>query len=65
MDDRDDGRSITTSEICMVSRDGGTTLRLTSSADVLEMNPSCSPVENKIVCSGNGALYVISYKETK
>ncbi len=65
MDDRDDGRSITSSEICMVSRDGGTTVRLTSSADVLEMNPSCSPTENKIVCSGNGALYVISYKETK
>ncbi len=65
MNDKDDGRSIRSSDICMMSTDGLTTLQLTSTPDVLEMNPSCSPTENKIVCSGNGALYVISYEGMK
>jgi Tol biopolymer transport system component len=63
MDDKDDGRRILTSDICMISSDGRTMLQLTSTPDVLEMNPACSPVENKIVCNGNGAIYVISYEE--
>lgn len=65
MDSRDDGRKLLASEICMMSVDGKTTIRLTNTPDVLEMNPSCSPTENKIVCSGNGAIYMISYKGTK
>jgi Tol biopolymer transport system component len=65
MNDVDDGNKILHSEICAVSADGKQTLQLTSTPDVLEMNPSCSPTENKIVCSANGALYVISYEETK
>lgn len=65
MNDKDDGRAVLSSEICMTSRDGQQTVQLTTTADVLEMNPACSPMENKIVCNGNGAIYVISYEETK
>ena len=65
MNDRDDGRKMLGSEICAVSADGTQTLQLTATSGVMEMNPSCSPVENKIVCSGDGALYVISYEEAK
>ncbi|MGE5315117.1 MAG: TolB family protein [Acidobacteriota bacterium] len=65
MNDKDDGRKFTGSEICAVSADGALTVELTATADVMEMNPSCSAVENKIVCSGNGAIYVISYEEAQ
>jgi Tol biopolymer transport system component len=63
MNDKDDGRQFLGSEICAVSADGTQSVALTSTSGVLEMNPSCSPVENKIVCNGNGAIYVISYEE--
>jgi Tol biopolymer transport system component len=65
MNDSDDGRAILASDIRIISTDGSIDLPVTATADVLVMNPSCSPTENKIVCSANGALYVISYEETK
>jgi Tol biopolymer transport system component len=65
MNDRDDGNKILGSEICAISADGTQTVQLTATSGVTEMNPSCSPVENKIVCSGDGAIYVISYEEAK
>jgi outer membrane protein assembly factor BamB len=63
MADNDDGRSILSSEIMAISVDGKTTIPLTSTPDVLEMNPSCSPVDNTIVCStAAGDLYLLTYE---
>ncbi len=63
-DDRDDGHTILSSEIYCVSADGARTVRLTNTDDVIELFPSCSPVENKIVCSSlSGDIYVITYSE--
>jgi len=64
MDDRDDGHQILSSDLYAVAADGKTTLRLTDTGDVLEMDPQCSPTEDKIVCSTlNGTILWISYKE--
>lgn len=64
MDDKDDGHNIISSEIWAISRDGSQKVQLTASDQVIEMYPSCSPTENKIVCSSlSGELYVISYTE--
>jgi Tol biopolymer transport system component len=64
MDDKDDGHNITSSEIWAISQDGRQKVQLTATDRVLEMYPSCSPTENKIVCSSlSGELYVISYTE--
>lgn len=64
MDDKDDGHNITSSEIWASSQDGSEKVQLTTTGRVLEMYPSCSPTENKIVCSSlGGELYVISYTE--
>jgi len=62
MDDRDDGHTILSSDLCAVSRDGVRTVRLTKTSDLHEMYPDCSPVENKIVCSSlDGGLYLMTY----
>ncbi len=64
MDDKDDGHNILSSDIYCVSADGTTTVRLTNTSGVVELYPSCSPVENKIVCSSlSGDVYVITYSE--
>lgn len=64
MDDKDDGHNILSSDIYSVSADGATTVRLTNTSNVIELYPSCSPVENKIVCSSlSGDIYVITYSE--
>lgn len=64
MDDKDDGRNITSSDIWAISADGKQKVQLTATDQVLEMYPTCSPTENKIVCSSlGGELYVISYTE--
>jgi Tol biopolymer transport system component len=64
MDDKDDGHNFTSSEIWAISQDGRQKVQLTATDRVLEMYPSSSPAENKIVCSSlSGELYVISYTE--
>ncbi len=64
MDDKDDGHNILGSDIYGVSADGAATVRLTNTSGVIELYPSCSPVENKIVCSSlSGDVYVITYSE--
>jgi Tol biopolymer transport system component len=64
MDDRDDGRRVVSSDLYAVSADGKTTIRLTDTEDLLEMEPQCSPTEDKIACSTlNGPVLLISYKE--
>ncbi len=64
MDDKDDGHNIVSSEIWAISQDGTQKVQLTATDGVVEMYPSCSSTENKIVCSSlSGELYVISYTE--
>ncbi|MCX6138875.1 MAG: hypothetical protein NTV54_15460 [Ignavibacteriales bacterium] len=66
MADKDDGRRIFSSEIMAVSIDGKTTIALTSTPDILEMNPNCSPADNTIVCStAAGDLYLLTYEVTR
>lgn len=64
MNDKDDGENILSSDIYCVSADGSTTIQLTNTIDIIELYPSCSPTEDKIVCSSlNGDIYVITYSE--
>lgn len=64
MDDTDDGHRVTASDIMAVSADGATTVRLTGTADIIELYPECSPTENLIACSSlSGDIYIIRYEE--
>ncbi len=66
MNDKDDGNNIITSDIYCTSIDGKQTVRLTNSADVIELNPVCSAKENKIAFSSlNGDIFILSYEESK
>jgi Tol biopolymer transport system component len=64
MNDRDDGERMLSSDIYCVTPDGTRTIRLTATPDVMEMNPQCSPTEDRIVCdSPDGDIYMITYAE--
>jgi Tol biopolymer transport system component len=64
MNDKDDGDQLLSSDLRAVSSDGIQTVDLTSTPDVMEMYPDCSPTDNRIVCSSaEGDLYLISYTE--
>ncbi len=64
MNDIDDGRMMTSSEIMVVSADGVTTQSLTSTSDRLELNPRCSPTENKIVFNtSDSEIFILTYEE--
>ncbi len=64
MDDKDDGHFILSSEIMAITADGKEKYQLTSTPNVIEMFPSASPVENKIVCSSlSGEIFLIHYSE--
>lgn len=64
MDDKDDGHFILSSEIMAITPDGKEKFQLTSTPNVIEMYPSTSPVENKIVCSSlSGEIFLIHYRE--
>lgn len=66
MDDKDDGYFILSSEIMAVTPDGKVRYQLTSTPNVIEMYPSTSPVEDKIVCSSlSGEIFLIHYTEVK
>lgn len=63
MDDKDDGHFILSSEIMAITADGKYKYQLTSTPNVIEMYPSTSPVENKIVCSSlSGEIFLIHYQ---
>jgi Tol biopolymer transport system component len=65
MQDNDDGHVVLTSDIWMIAPNGASNIQLTSTPNVSEMFPNCSPTENKIVCSTlDGRLYMITYTET-
>lgn len=64
MDDKDDGHQILSSEIMAISIATKEIIPLTSTPNIAEMNPSISPVKNKIICNSyNGELFLISYEE--
>ncbi|MBM4167697.1 MAG: hypothetical protein FJ215_00860 [Ignavibacteria bacterium] len=64
MDDRDDGHRIVSSDIMAISPDGKQVARLTSTGDQIELFPSCSPIENKIVYATlRGEIYLLTYEE--
>ncbi len=66
MDDTDDGHEILSSEIIAVSADGKQRINLTQSADMIELYPNCSSVENKIVLTTlAGEVYVLTYEEVQ
>lgn len=66
MKDKDDGHNIITSDIYITSIDGSKNIQLTNDPDIIELNPICSPIENKILFSSlNGELYLLTYEETK
>lgn len=63
MNDKDDGHRILSSDLYASSLDGQVKVQLTSTTDVLEMNPTCSPTENKIICNTpSGEIYEITYE---
>jgi hypothetical protein len=64
MDDRDDGRSIYSSEVIAVSTDGTKRIQLTNTSSIIEMFPSVSRSENKIVTStSEGEVFVLTFEE--
>ncbi len=64
MNDKDDGHKLLSSDIFAISSDGKTVVQLTSTEGVMELNPQCSPTENKIVCnSSDGAIIILEDEE--
>ena len=64
MDDKDDGHRLLSSDIAAVSADGAVLIPLTATSDIFELNPDCSPTENKIVCNTlDGSIIVLEYEE--
>jgi len=64
MADKDDGHKLISSDLCAVSPDGKTVVQLTPTSSVMELDPHCSPTENKIICStSDGGIMVFEYEE--
>ncbi len=63
MREENDGHVITGSDLFATSRDGRTRVRLTTSP-AIELAPSCSPVDNRILCStADGSVVIMTYEE--
>jgi Tol biopolymer transport system component len=66
MEDKDDGHRLLSSDLFAVTRDGSSTVQLTSTAALMELDPHCSPTENKIVCStSDGSILLLEYEEQR
>ena len=64
MDDRDDGEKVISSDLIAVSPNGKQKVQLTFTNDAMEMNPQCSPIENRIVCDTfDGKIHLLTYAE--
>ncbi len=60
MVDRDDGMTVTSSDVYAVTVDGKTKIKLTDTDDVREMYPGWSPDGNSIVCNSyDGRIYLL------
>jgi Tol biopolymer transport system component len=63
MNDKDDGHRILSSDLYAITLDGKTSVQLTSTKDVMEMNPMCSQTENKLICnSPTGEIFELTYE---
>jgi len=66
MNDKDDGHTITSSDLYCISPDGKIARQLTRTDNTVELFPQCSPTENKIVCSTlDGGILLLTYEEAK
>jgi Tol biopolymer transport system component len=64
MDDKDDGHTLISSDLVAVSPDGKSVVQLTSTNAIMELDPHCSPTENKIICStSDGGVLLLEYEE--
>ncbi len=64
MKDKDDGHVIQSSDLFCISPDGKTVRQLTFTKNEIELNPKCSPAENKIVCNTlDGGILLMTYEE--
>jgi len=62
MNDKDDGHQLISSDLVAVSVNGGEMTPLTSSNDIIEIYPQCSPVDNRIVCgTADGHIILLTY----
>ena len=58
-----DGHVVTGSDLHAVRPDGTGKVQLTSTTDIIELYPSCSPTENKIVCHTlDGKILLLTYE---
>jgi Tol biopolymer transport system component len=64
MEDKDDGHRMISSDLFAVSPDGKTVIQLTPTPSAMELDPHCSPTENKIICStSDGSIIMFTYEE--
>ncbi len=62
-DEVNDGHAVTGSELYAIRADGSGKIALTSTAETVELYPSCSPTENKIVCHTlDGKVLLMTYE---
>jgi Tol biopolymer transport system component len=63
MHEKNDGHVITGADLYATTPDGATKIQLTNTP-VAELAPSCSPVDNRILCStADGMILVLTYEE--
>ena len=63
VEEKDDGHQILGAELFALSVDGSRTIRLTDSP-AIELNPSCSPSLNTILCNtADGKILLLTYEE--
>jgi Tol biopolymer transport system component len=64
MEDKDDGHRLFSSDLFAISPDGKTVVQLTSTPAIMELDPQCSPTENKIICStSDGGIRILEFEE--
>lgn len=64
--EKNDGHHITGSDLVALRSDGTGRVALTSTPNQIELFPSCSPVDNRIVChTMDGNLVVLTYQVTE
>lgn len=62
-DEQNDGHAVTGSDLHAIKPDGSGKVALTSTPDVVELYPSLSPNENKIVCHTlDGKILLLTYE---